>query len=163
MGTLLLSIAFVPFARRLRGRVMWIDQRGSEVLTRNECVRLLAIGAGGVGRIGLVDAAGNVVIHPINYRMLDDDVLVQVGPGLMLDAASQATIVSFEIDQISKGDGDAWSVLVHGLATVLPDSSRLRSARPDVDPPLVPQPGCAMVRIRTGVLSGRRFLVGPNP
>jgi hypothetical protein len=140
---------------------MWIDQRGSEVLTRNECVRLLAIGAGGVGRIGLVDAVGNVVIHPVNYRMLDGDVLIQVGPGSMLDAAAQATIVSFEIDQISKDEGDAWSVLVHGLATVLPDGPLSVPGRSGA--PLVPEPGATMVRIRTGILSGRRFLLGPDP
>jgi uncharacterized protein len=138
---------------------MWIDQRGSEVLTRNECVRLLAITAGGVGRFGLVDAVGNVVIHPVNYGMLDGDVLIQVGPGSMLDAASQATIVSFEIDQMSRADGGAWSVLVHGLATVVTAGSRSGPALPDTHPPLVPEPGCAAVRIRTGILSGRRFLL----
>ncbi len=44
----------------------WIDQRGSEVLGRNECLRLLAVlavRAGGVGRVGLVDA-GHAVPPP---------------------------------------------------------------------------------------------------
>ena len=136
---------------------MWIDQRGSEVLTRNECARLLAVGAGGVGRIGLVDGADNVVIQPVNYRMLDEDVLVQIGPGSMLDAATGHTIVSFEIDQLSEGDGDAWSVLVHGLATVVEDGSQAAPARPIGAAPLVPEPGTTLVRIRTGILSGRRF------
>ena len=81
----------------------------------------------------------------------------------MLDAAAQETIVSFEIDQLSRGDGDAWSVLVHGLATVLPDGFGSVSARPGASPPLVPEPGCSMVRIRTGILSGRRFALGPDP
>jgi nitroimidazol reductase NimA-like FMN-containing flavoprotein (pyridoxamine 5'-phosphate oxidase superfamily) len=140
---------------------MWIDQRGSEILTRNECVRLLAVEAGGVGRLGLVDAAGNVVIHPLNYRMLDDDVLVQIGPGSMLDAALAGTIVSFEIDQVSLAEGCAWSVLVHGLATVVADSARAGPVRPVGGAPLVPEPGASLVRIRTGVLSGRRFPLRP--
>jgi len=58
-----------PFNRR----VTWIDQRGSEVLDRNECQRLLSVAAGGVGRIGLVNA-GQVMIKPVNYRMFDADV-----------------------------------------------------------------------------------------
>jgi nitroimidazol reductase NimA-like FMN-containing flavoprotein (pyridoxamine 5'-phosphate oxidase superfamily) len=141
---------------------MWIDQRGSEVLTRNECMRLLAVAAGGVGRMGLVDS-GNVVIHPVNYRMLDEDVLVQVGVGSMLDAATQQTIVSFEVDQLSPGDGYGWSVLVHGLATVLGNGSGAGPARPSYGAPLVPEPGSSFVRIRTGVLSGRRFPLRPSP
>jgi CBS domain-containing protein len=144
---------------------MWIDQRGSEVLTRNECLRLLAVGAGGVGRVGLVDTADQVVIEPVNYRMLDQDVLVQVGAGSMLDAAINEGIVSFEIDQLSTAAGQAWSVLVHGLATVLHDSTHEGSARPSGGAPLVPEPGHSLVRIRTEVLSGRRFPLraGPEP
>jgi len=97
------------------------------------------------------------VIQPVNYRMLDDDVLLQVGVGSMLDAATRQTIVSFEVDQLSLGDGFGWSVLVHGLATVLSEASRAGPARPSDGAPLVPEPGSSFVRIRTGVLSGRRF------
>jgi uncharacterized protein len=145
--------------------VMWIDQRGSEVLTRNECLRLLAVGAGGVGRLGLVDTADRVVIEPVNYRMLDQDVLVQVGAGSMLDAATNEAIVSFEIDQLSTAAGQAWSVLVHGLATVLPESTHAGPARPTGGAPAVPEPGHSLVRIRTEILSGRRFPLhaGPEP
>lgn len=81
--------------------MMWIDQRGSEVFTRNECLRL-ALGAGGVGRIGMVAVDDNVLIEPVNYRMLDGDVLVQVGPGSILDAATENRIVSFEVDELRR-------------------------------------------------------------
>ena len=81
---------------------MWIDQRGSEVLTRNECLRLLAMGAGGVGRLGLAEE-GRVVIQPVNYRMFNGDVLIQIGFGSMLEATRSQSIVSFEIDQVDGG------------------------------------------------------------
>jgi CBS domain-containing protein len=136
---------------------MWIDQRGSDVLHRNECLRLLALAAGGVGRLGLVDAADHAVIEPLNYRMLADDVLVQVGPGSLLGATRGQTIVSFEVDQLVAAEGRAWSVLVQGLATLLDSNSDVVSARPVGGGPLVPEPGVSFVRIRTDVLSGRRF------
>jgi hypothetical protein len=89
----------------------WIDERGSRVLTRNECIPLVAVHAGGVGRIGLVEF-GHAVIEPVNYRMLDHDVLVQVGGGLMLDAAERHSIVSFEVESLAPPE--AWSVMVRG-------------------------------------------------
>jgi hypothetical protein len=75
----------------------------------------------------------------------------------MLDAARRDAIVSFEIDQLSAADGTAWSVLVQGLAKVVDVSAQTASARPSGSGPLVPEPGASLVRIRTGVLSGRRF------
>jgi hypothetical protein len=42
---------------------------------RNECQRLLALGAGGVGRVGLVEPEG-VLVLPVNYGMLDEDIVI---------------------------------------------------------------------------------------
>lgn len=133
----------------------WIDQRGSEVLSRNECQRLLSLGAGGVGRVGFVEA-GQVVMEPVNYRVFESDVVIQVGPGSILDAARAQTIVSFEIDEVSRAEGQAWSVLAQGLARVI-DGDHLEGAHPVGTVPLVPEEGRSIVRIRTGVLTGRRF------
>ena len=134
---------------------MWIDQRGSEVLTRNECERLLAVKAGGVGRVGLA-IDGQVVIVPVNYQIMDQDVLILVGVGNILDAARSEAIVGFEVDEVSAVAGLAWSVLVQGLATVVSDA-KVKAATVRPVAPLVPEPGHSFVRIRTGVLSGRRF------
>ena len=141
---------------------MWLDQRGSEVLVRSECQRLLALGAGGVGRVGLVEPEG-VLVLPVNYRMLDEDIVIQVGEGSILDAAREQAIVGFEIDDVDVAEGRAWSVFVRGLATVLDPNERPSSgsARPLERGPLVPEPGLAFVRIRTGVLTGRRFALLP--
>jgi uncharacterized protein len=131
----------------------YIDQRGSEVLTRNECLRLLAIRAGGVGRIGLLEA-GRIVIEPVNYRMLDHDVLIQVGPGSMLDAGVPPSMVSFEVD--SETTTEAWSVLVRGLMRRV-DEAIGAQARPVTGRPLVPEPGSYFMTIRADTISGRRF------
>lgn len=137
----------------------WIDQRGSEVLRRNECLRLLALRAGGVGRIGLVVDEGSVTIEPVNYRVLDGedfDVLIQVGPGSILDAACREEVVAFEVDELDREAGHAWSVLVRGVATV-EDATVAARARPVDAHPLVPEPGLSFVRIRSGIVTGRRF------
>jgi nitroimidazol reductase NimA-like FMN-containing flavoprotein (pyridoxamine 5'-phosphate oxidase superfamily) len=128
------------------------------VLGRTECLRLLALRAGGVGRVGLVESEG-VLILPVNYRMLDEDIVIQVGEGSMLDAARRQAIVGFEVDEVGETEGRAWSVFVRGLATVLDPQDRPSAvrARPVERGPLVPEPGMAFVRIRTGVLTGRRF------
>ena len=142
---------------------MWIDQRGSEVLECNECLRLLAVGAGGVGRVGLLDDAGQVVIEPFNYRVLDRDLLIQVGPGSILDAAGHEAILAFEIDEVDAGRAQAWSVLVRGVATVLDDEARVRPARPAGALPVVAEPGTSFVLIRSGVLTGRRSSLRNTP
>ena len=136
----------------------WIDQRGSEVLPRNECIRLLSVHAGGVGRVGFV-VAGHAVIEPANYRVLDNDVVVQVGRGSMLDAAHHHAVLSFEVDDASPPD--AWSVLVRGPARTVPAETVTDWARPADSRPLVPAPGGAYVMIRTDVVSGRRFPLAP--
>jgi nitroimidazol reductase NimA-like FMN-containing flavoprotein (pyridoxamine 5'-phosphate oxidase superfamily) len=135
---------------------MWFDQRGSEVLTRDECLRLLALRSGGIGRVGLA-ANGQAVIVPVNYQIVDGDVVIQIGQGDMLSAASNQTIVAFEVDDVSGMAGVAWSVLVQGLAVVL-TKEQVARLHPSGSP-LVPEPGTSFVRIRTGVLSGRRFPV----
>ncbi len=132
----------------------WIDQRGSEVLSHNECLRLLAVGAGGVGRVGMV-AADRAVILPVLYRMLDRDILIQVGPGSILETAQRDGVVSFEVDNLS--ESEAWSVLARGPAHVVGDGAAADHGRPVGVRPLVPEPGSSFVTIRTDVLSGRRF------
>jgi len=133
----------------------WIDQRGSEVLPRNECLRLLALNAGGVGRVALAHD-GRVVIEPVNYRVLDDDIVLQVGPGMMLDAVDQGAVLTFEVDSVAPPT--AWSVSARGPARrISPDLAA--KALPARGAPLVRDPGATFARIRTDVVSGRRFEV----
>jgi CBS domain-containing protein len=134
----------------------WIDERGSEVLPRNECLRLLTLHAGGVGRVG-VAANGAPLILPVNYRMLGPDVVVQVGRGTMLDAVERHCALAFEVD--SERPPDAWSVYVRGPARRLEPRTLHVDAAPVGAAPSVPHPGTALVVIRSDVVSGRRFPV----
>jgi CBS domain-containing protein len=133
----------------------WIDQRGSEVLDRNECLRLLAMHAGGVGRVGFTDGS-RVAIEPVNYRMYEKDLVIQIGPGSIMAATDPPSVVSFEVDGVTPHE--AFSVLVRGLASI-PSERVAALARPRHASPLVPEPGTVYAMIRTDTVTGRRFAV----
>ncbi len=138
---------------------MWIDERGSEVLTVPECHRLLAVGAQEHrhGHLG-VPQEGAPLVLPLDYAVYGPDVVVQIGDGLFnrLDGR----LVAFQVDgttldPTAEGDGaeKVWSVLLLGLAT---EKVKVVPSRP-VPQPQVGEPGQRMVRIRSDVLTGRRF------
>jgi uncharacterized protein len=136
---------------------MWIDQRGSEVLSRPECLRLLAM-AGQAGTVGHLAVSTDTapVVHPVNFSFEDGRVLLRLGHGFMLET-SPGRLVAFEVDgadparQAGREAGGtmAWSVLVRGLLTPVAEGTGPR--------PLVPRPGDDLMSIRPDVVSGRRF------
>jgi nitroimidazol reductase NimA-like FMN-containing flavoprotein (pyridoxamine 5'-phosphate oxidase superfamily) len=136
----------------------WIDQRGSQVLDRPECARLLALGSPGVGRLGLV-VGGLPVIVPLNYRMVEGDVAVQIGKGTVLTTIRQGdVIVAFQVDDTPVGhDSVWWSVLVQGLALIISDGRKVAELVKKGPVPAIPEPGEVFVRIRCDILTGRRF------
>jgi hypothetical protein len=140
---------------------MWIDQRGSEVLTEPECHRLLAVAAqkGVIGRLAVTEGEAPIVV-PVNFAVHDHQVLVRVGVGTLASSAI-GHLVAFETDEVDPVSEQAWSVLVRGLATSteltdIPNPSRLPL-------PLVRTPGNTILVIRPDVISGRRFALEPDP
>ena len=136
---------------------VWIDQRGSEVIPLPECHRLLATAAkkGAIGRLAVsLDQAP--LVRPLNFAYDDHSVVVLLGSGLALEAATDA-LVTFEVDDVDHDAGVAWSVLVRGLATTVPAGAAPSSFARSLPAPLVPEPGEMLVSIRTDVVTGRRF------
>lgn len=152
---------------------MWIDQRGSEVLPRAECLRLLAVAARStaIGRLA-VSTHGAPIVQPVNFAYDRGQVVVCLGEGFMRDHAP-GHLVAFEVDAVTDGEGPdthvAWSVLVRGLATPLDPvdraSERDAHRRSEVDDsrrlphPMVAVPGHHVLAIRPDVVSGRRLRV----
>lgn len=135
---------------------MWIDQHGSEVLQRNECLRLLALVAneGGVCRLA-VATSGAPIIVPLNFAYENEGVLIRVAKGTITDIAF-GSLVAIEVDRADEGAGEAWSVLLRGFARVLsPDDSAASHRR--LPRPLVPTPGDLLVFVRGDDVTGRRF------
>jgi Pyridoxamine 5'-phosphate oxidase len=135
-------------------QVMWIDARGSKLLSPSECHELLSRAASeiGLGRLG-VSAPDAPLVVPVNFTYRGDTVLVRTGDGYVSGLALGRR-VAFEVDHVDRKKGEAWSVLVRGLASEL---SAKALDEQDMPHPLVPLPGDRLVAIPTDVVTGRRF------
>jgi nitroimidazol reductase NimA-like FMN-containing flavoprotein (pyridoxamine 5'-phosphate oxidase superfamily) len=128
--------------------------RKLERLTEKECRALLR--SERLGRVA-VRIGESPAILPINYAMLDDDVVFRTAAGSKLSASLMGIRVAFEVDHADETTGAAWSVLVVGHAEEIRDESTrarvdglgLESWSPS-DLPFI-------VRIDTKAISGRRI------
>jgi uncharacterized protein len=133
-----------------------VDRNGLEVLSREECLELLA--GATLGRIG-VSARALPLVLPVNFCVDGDRIVLRTGAGTKLDAASRHAVVSFEVDDIDPLFHSGWSVVVTGIAAPLGTEEELERARAL---PLVPwaAPGDRYVAISLEDVSGRR--IGPR-
>jgi hypothetical protein len=135
---------------------VWIDARGSEVLDAPECHRLLAIGAreGLHGHLGIA-LDGAPLVLPVNYLVHGPDVVLRIGEGAFGHLAERP-LASFQVDGLT---GERiWSVLVRGLA-IGEDPEEIAG---DLPRPWVAEWGHRAVRLRTDVITGRRFVPRPE-
>jgi transcriptional regulator with XRE-family HTH domain len=99
-----------------------VEEATLETLDERECRRLLT--PGGVGRFVFTTRRGPVAV-PVNYRMVDGDVVFRTAEDTTLTAVSDAEPVSFEVDRIDDAMSEGWSVLVTGrVRRVSPDELR---------------------------------------
>ena len=138
---------------------MQLDRNGLEVLPRDEC--LLLLGASRVGRVVVTDRALPAAF-PVNYALLDDDVVFLTTAGSKLAAAEDGEVMAFEVDEIEPALRSGWSVLVQGLASVITDPDELRRARALGLEPWTPGSPRQFVRITSELVSGRRILPRPT-
>jgi transcriptional regulator with XRE-family HTH domain len=102
-----------------------------ETLSDEECTRLL--GEGGVGRFVFNTDRGPEAV-PVNYRLLDGDVVFRVAADTSLAAVADMELVSFEVDHVDEAMSSGWSVLVTGrVRRVSPDEFR-RLEDLDIEP-----------------------------
>jgi hypothetical protein len=136
----------------------YADRFGLEVLTEDECLRLL--GTTTVGRLGVVEG-GAVLIFPVNFAVADRAILVRTAPGAKLEAARRSP-VTLEADHVDDTTRTGWSVMVRGRAEEITefDAPAVQALR---DLPLHPWAGDKPIwlRILPSVISGRR-LFGPE-
>ena len=130
-----------------------------EIITREDCVRLLATKE--VGRLAFIHG-GAVDVLPVNYVLDGDAIVFATATGSKLWAAERGA-VAFEIDETDSASRSGWSVVVHGLAQEITSLDapglldRLRAL------PLNPWAGGLrphIVRIAPRTISGRR--IGPS-
>lgn len=143
---------------------MWIDQRGSEILSQSECLRLLAVAAQSnhIGRLG-VSTSTSPIIVPVNFAYHNSGVVCRLGPGTLADKAKGA-LVAFEVDRVEDGGHFVWSVLLRGLARELSSDEISALGSQQFPVPLVHNAGDLVMFVRGDVITGRRFSVSdPDP
>ena len=133
---------------------MELDPQGLEVLSRPQCLRLLRRRT--IGRVVFcVDDLP--AAFPVNYALLDDDVVFRSAAGAKLSAAFDGDMLAFQVDRVDPVLHSGWSVLVRGEASILrvPDEVA-RAGRLGLRP-TAPGERPFFVRIRSTNVSGRRF------
>lgn len=126
---------------------------GLEFLTETECHRLL--NRASIGRVG-ISVAGVAVILPVRFAMVGDDVVFFTGRGLKLEAAHDRKTMTFEVDGFDPRHGSGWSVLLVGEGEEI-DRSEVYGRKGETLHPAAPGERSHIVRIRTDMVSGRRF------
>jgi len=124
------------------GHIAPIDRADCYVLLRGRTL----------GRVA-VKIADDLVILPVYYAVMDDDIVFRTAPGTKLDAAVLKTKVAFEIDGASPG----WSVLVRGHAEEMRDTKLQVKARSLLGHDWPAGEREQIVRIRAEQVTGRRL------
>ncbi|MGR6915533.1 pyridoxamine 5'-phosphate oxidase family protein [[Actinomadura] parvosata] len=111
---------------------MKLDSAGLQVLTHEECMRLLP--SRPIGRIVFTDRALPAV-QPVNFCLNDQDIVIRTAAGSKLAAATRRSVVAFEVDDFDTEARSGWSVTVVGYARVADDPAEIARLR---DLPLTP-------------------------
>jgi nitroimidazol reductase NimA-like FMN-containing flavoprotein (pyridoxamine 5'-phosphate oxidase superfamily) len=134
-----------------------VDRNGLEVLSREDCLRLLATAV--LGRVAVTSRALPTIV-PVNFHFDGRQILIRTGRGTRLDAGTRDAVVAFEADEVTNGSNSGWSVVVTGIARELTDPDQIAAAQ---HPPLACWASASddrLVAISTDVVSGRRVLPG---
>jgi len=112
------------------------------------------IARGGVGRI-VWCARGEPQIQPVNYAVVDDDIVFRTAPytGLGMRVAGQR--VAFEVDEIDHDAQSGWSVVVQAEARAVHDPDEIRRLRRSGPQPWAEGQRNLVIRLRPQRMTGR--------
>lgn len=96
--------------------------RDLSVLGRRDCMRLLDSVT--IGRV-VFTARALPAVAPVNFAVVDDEIVLRTGVGSKLDAAVANSVVAFEADHFDVERRDGWSVVVVGQARVVTDAEQI--------------------------------------
>lgn len=130
-------------------------QSGMEIISREECLRLLA--GQTIGRLGFL-AGDQPMILPVNYAIKAGIVIFRTGVGTKLEAVVDAK-VAFEVDAVDLDARTGWSVVVQGIAQEITDDVDVfaEALRQASAPTWLPEPADHYMRIVARHVSGRRL------
>jgi uncharacterized protein len=130
------------------------DHAGLEILTFDECLRLLA--SVPVGRVGFF-TDGEVVVLPVNHALDGQDPVFRTARGSKLSAAQGQDLVAFEADGYDEQTRSGWSVVVTGRAEVVYEEAEVeRLTLLGLHPWVTAVERPFWIRIRATSVSGRQ-------
>ncbi len=118
----------------------------------SECAHLLRTGL--VGRVGWVCAAGDLLIFPVNYLVVDGDIFFTTSVDSALAELATPTRVAFQVDEHDEETANGWTILVQG-----------NSAAAEADLPIptwAPGKRTLNIKITPVSYSGRSIAAGQN-
>ena len=131
-----------------------MTSRGLEILSEEECLSLLR--SRSLGRVAV--QIGDVPsILPVNYALLDNDIVFRTDPGSKLLASLMKVLFAFEVDDADFRTRSGWSVLVVGYSEQVRDRATLVRVDELGLKPWVTEGRDFVVRIRTRTMTGRRI------
>jgi nitroimidazol reductase NimA-like FMN-containing flavoprotein (pyridoxamine 5'-phosphate oxidase superfamily) len=130
---------------------MEIDRAGFEVLSPEECLRLLA--SSQWGRVAISIGALPAIL-PVRFAIDDEQILFRAAPNTALASGTRGEVVAFQVDG-TDDDKSHWSVLVTGVARHLNGGDVDRAARTGL-PTWSADAADHLVAIDPEVVSGRR-------
>ncbi len=125
-----------------------------EPLTIDECRAL--VGPGGVGRVVFVDD-GVPVALPVNFRVLEDDILFRTEAVSTVLAALPEQRISFEVDHLDEALTEGWSVLITGNGRTVVDPIERDQVRALDVSPWAGGERDTFVRLAPDQVTGRRI------
>ncbi|MEO3886707.1 pyridoxamine 5'-phosphate oxidase family protein [Nonomuraea sp. B5E05] len=101
---------------------MRLDSSGLQVLSREECLRLLS--STPIGRIVFTDRALPAV-QPVNFCLDGESIVIRTSIGSKLAAATRRAVVAFEADEFDPEMRTGWSVTAVGHARAATDPAEI--------------------------------------
>ena len=133
---------------------MEVDRNGLIVLAREECLELL--GSSTLGRVAVTVGALPTIL-PVNFRLVDEQVVFRTGVGSKLDAATRGEVVAFEVDGIDPVEHTGWSVVVTGVVEECDLHDWADGIVAGAIPRWAPEGATRVVALPTDIVSGRRI------
>lgn len=134
-----------------------VDVNGLEILSRSECLELMA--GQPVGRIG-TSLRSLPAVLPVSFIVDGDSIVFRTGAGTKFYAAIRNAVVAFEVDDFDPEHLTGWSVLIVGQAREITDPAELEAARRLPLESWIPGDLDRYVRVTAAHVSGRRIV--PN-
>lgn len=129
-----------------------------EPICEDDCLDLLR--SNDIGRV-VLSIGALPVAFPVNYWVIGRDIVFRSAPGAKLSAATDQTVVGFEVDELDRTNRTGWSVSVVGLSRLVVDVDEIAGLdRLDLRSWLDERTMTNYVKISIEQVSGRRINPG---